>query len=192
MMLNGCGDSYQLTPLSKDDLILSYGDSLTYGTGTKNENAYPAILQRLTERRVINAGIPGEITADALKRLPRLIQQYKPALIILCHGGNDILRKVKSEKTKKNLQQMIDIAKLNSAEVLLIGVPEFGLFLSASPIYQALSDENKIPLDNDVLPEILGNNSLKSDHIHPNTKGYKLFAERIFTLLKSSGAIATD
>jgi len=189
--LFGCSDVNKLQPLAEDAVILSFGDSLTYGTGTKNDTAYPAILQRLTQRRVINAGIPGEITQQGLQRLPKLIKQYKPALIILCHGGNDILRKMNLVKTKSNLQQMISLARQNNAEVVLVAVPEFGLFLSASPIYQDLADDNKLPIEKNVLSEILADNALKSDHIHPNTEGYRLFAERIFNLLKSTGAITT-
>jgi acyl-CoA thioesterase-1 len=68
-------------------------------------------------------------------------------------------------------------------------VPEFGIFLNSSPIYQTLADDNKIPIENNILGEILGKNALKSDHIHPNTQGYQLFAEQIALLLERSGAI---
>ena len=87
---------------------------------------------------------------------------------------------------------MIKIAKQNNSQVVLIGVPEFGLFLKPSPIYQVLADENLIPIENDTLADILGNNSLKSDHIHPNTKGYQVFAENIALLLKQTGAISEN
>ncbi len=73
---------------------------------------------------------------------------------------------------------------------MLIGVPEFGLFLNTVPIYQALADENHVPIAKNILGDIIGNNSLKSDHIHPNTLGYQLLAENINVVLKQSGAIS--
>jgi len=72
---------------------------------------------------------------------------------------------------------------------MLIGVPEFGLFLHSSSIYQALADKNKVPIANDILSTILRKNRLKSDHIHPNATGYQLLAEYIALTLSQTGAL---
>jgi len=190
--LVGCSDTEKLQPLAANASILAFGDSLTYGTGTSRNKAYPAVLESLIQHKVINAGLPGEISEKGLSRLGNLIDQYQPDLIILCHGGNDILRKLDIKKTSDNIQQMINLAQQNNSQVVLIGVPEFGLFLDTSPIYQLLADENHIPIENNILGSILGNNSLKSDHIHPNSKGYQLLAEKIAFLLRQTGALAND
>lgn len=187
--LASCSDQTKLQVLDADATILAFGDSLTYGTGTSRDKAYPAVLERLINRRVINAGIPGEISKNGLTRLPGLIEKHHPDLIIICHGANDILRKLDLTQTRNNIQQMIDLARQNNSEVVLIGVPEFSLFLSTAPMYQALADKNQVPIANDILGDIIGNNSLKSDHIHPNTKGYQLLAQNISLLLKQSGAL---
>lgn len=190
--LSGCSDIEQMQPLKPNTNILAFGDSLTYGTGTSRDKAYPAQLAQLTGRNVINAGVPGEITNIGLIRLPGLIKRHNPELIILCHGANDILRKHDPDKISDNIQQMIDLANKNGSKVILIGVPEFSLILDSSPIYKNLAEKNQIPIENDVLGEIIGNNALKSDHIHPNAKGYRVLAEKIALLLKQSGAITTD
>ena len=187
--LASCSDDVKLTALASDSTILAFGDSLTYGTGTSKNNAYPAVLERLLDRRVINAGIPGEISSDGLLRLPGLIEKHRPDLIIICHGGNDILRKLDLSKTSNNIQQMIDLAKHNNSLVVLVGVPQFGLFLNTAPFYEELAKKNNIPISGDILGDIIGNNSLKSDHIHPNNKGYQLLAEDITLLLERYGAI---
>jgi lysophospholipase L1-like esterase len=184
-----CGDDARLPPLETDSTILAFGDSLTYGTGTSRNNAYPAVLEKLIDHRVINAGIPGEVSEKGLARLPGLIEKYHPGLIIICHGANDILRKLDREKTRNNIQQMITLARENDAEVVLIAVPEFSLFLTAAPMYQVLADKNQVPLASDILGDIIGNNSLKSDHVHPNARGYRRLAENIRSLLIDSGAI---
>lgn len=87
---------------------------------------------------------------------------------------------------------MIDLARKNNSQVVLIGVPEFGLFLESSPIYQALAKNNQLPLADDILADILAKASLKSDHIHPNAKGYQMLAKHIAMLLKQSGAFLND
>jgi acyl-CoA thioesterase-1 len=190
--LISCGDTVKLRPLDTNATILAFGDSLTYGTGSSRNNAYPAVLQRLTGRNIINAGKPGEISSKGLSRLPRLIEQYQPDLIIICHGANDILRRLDLNKTRNNIQQMIDIAQQSNSQVLLVGVPEFGLFLDTSPIYETLAAENNIPIETNTLSDILGDNSLKSDHVHPNSKGYQILAEKIALLLKQTGAIIAN
>ena len=128
-LLSSCSGP-QLEPLAAEASILAFGDSLTYGTGTSRDKAYPAVLESMIKHKVINAGIPGEISAKGLSRLPGLITQHRPALIIICHGGNDILRKMDLSKTKNNIQQMINLARQNEIQVILVGVPEFGLFLN--------------------------------------------------------------
>ena len=184
-----CSDSAKLQPLNADATILAFGDSLTYGTGTSRNKAFPAALELLINRKVINAGVPGEISKNGLARLPGLIEKFHPDIIIICHGANDILRKLDMTKTRNNIQQMIDLARQNNSGVVFVGVPEFGLFLNTAPMYQELADENQVPIANNILSDIIGNNSLKSDHVHTNTKGYQMLAENISLLLRDSGAI---
>ncbi|MDH5613269.1 MAG: arylesterase [Gammaproteobacteria bacterium] len=187
--LTACDSSPQLKPLTSDAVILAFGDSLTHGTGTDRPQAYPARLQEMLARTVINAGIPGEVSATGLARLGNLLKTHRPELLILCHGGNDILRHYNLKQTKENLQQMIDLAKASNTQVVLIGVPQFGIFLSSAPFYEELAHSNQLPLENNVLSDILGNNRLKSDQIHPNAEGYEIFAKSITALLQQSGAI---
>jgi acyl-CoA thioesterase-1 len=189
LLLISCDSGTPLKPLSKNAVILAFGDSLTYGTGARHEQAYPARLQALISRPVINAGIPGEVTQSGLRRLPGLLKQHRPELLILCHGGNDILRRYDLKQTRKNLQQMINLARENNTQVVMIGVPQFGIFLSAAPFYEELAETNQLPLENDVLSNILKKSALKSDQIHPNAAGYTVLAEHVHLLLKSSGAI---
>lgn len=184
-----CSESKKLNTLDSNARILAFGDSLTYGTGTSPDKSYPSVLQNIIKRKVINAGIPGEISKNGLVRLPQLIAQHQPDLIIIWHGANDILRKMDINRTQENIQQMIEIAANNEIQVILIGVPEFGIFLSPSPIYKVLADTNNLPIENNILSDILTKNAYKSDYIHPNSEGYQLIAERIAKLLKNSGAL---
>ncbi|MDT8281730.1 MAG: arylesterase [Gammaproteobacteria bacterium] len=192
LLIVACSDNTQLQALDINATVLAFGDSLTYGTGTSRDKAYPAILQTLIRRKVINVGIPGETSEQGLRRLPALLDAYHPDLIIICHGGNDILRKLDLSKTQKNIQQMIDLARHNNTEVILIAVPAFNLFLSKVAIYQSLANDNNIPIEDNSLAKILASNALKSDYIHPNSTGYQQLAEDISQLLKRYWAITND
>jgi lysophospholipase L1-like esterase len=190
LSMSACSDGPKMQPITADATILAFGDSLTYGTGTSRDKAYPAVLETLINRKVINAGVPGEMTREGLVRLPQLLSRHQPDLLILCHGGNDILRKLDMAKAKNNIQQMIDLAREQQVQVILIGVPEFGLFLDPAPIYQEIADENNLPILPDALSDILSSAQLKSDHIHPNSKGYQQLAESISEMLVQSKAVA--
>lgn len=189
--LVGCGqpDDILLKPLKQDAVILAFGDSLTFGTGAQPEQSYPSVLAELTGRQVINAGIPGELSGAGKVRLSQLLQETKPDLVILCHGGNDLLRKQSRQQLQTNLQEMVDEITNSGAQVLLIAVPAFGINLAPAPLYLELAQTNNIPVQPTILSELLIDNSLKADQVHPNALGYQQFAQSIHRLLIDSGAI---
>ncbi len=189
-LLSACADPVPpVARLAPDDVILAFGDSLTRGTGAEPEESYPAQLSQLIGRKVINAGQPGELSAEGLKRLPAVLDRHQPALLILCHGGNDLLRRRSSERAAENLRQMIAEAQGRGIPVILIGVPAPGLWLSAAEHYAEIAEELGIPYQGEILPEILDENDLKSDMIHPNGTGYRMMAEAIAELLRQAGAV---
>ena len=191
LLLTACQEQTPaLPPISEGGAILAFGDSLTYGTGVKGPAAYPTILEQLTGHEVINEGVPGEVSSAGLKRLPKLLDQYQPELLILVHGGNDLLRKVPQDKTRANLTAMIELAKQRSISVIMLGVPEPTLLLlSSADFYQAVADATQTPIDTSALPNILAESDLKSDSFHPNGLGYRKMAEALQALLKRSGAL---
>jgi acyl-CoA thioesterase I len=184
-----CGERPRLAPLPSDAVVLAFGDSLTYGTGVAEEASYPAQLERLIGRRVVRAGVPGEVTAQALKRLPELLDEHSPRLVLLCIGGNDFLRRLDSAQAESNVRAMVALARERGIEVLLIGTPQPGLSVSTPAFFAAIAEEFRLPYEADVIAEVLADNRLKSDLIHPNARGYRLIAERLAERLKQSGAI---
>ncbi len=189
-LLTGCADPVPpVARLAPDDVVVAFGDSLTRGTGANPEDSYPIQLSQLIDRKVVNAGQPGELSAEGLKRLPSVLDRHQPALLILCHGGNDLLRRRSSERAAENLRQMIAEAQGRGIPVVLIGVPAPGLWLSAAEHYAEIAEEMGIPYQGDILPEILDENALKSDMVHPNGTGYRMMAEAIAELLRQAGAV---
>jgi len=188
-LLTGCTQSAKLQPLPGDGVLLAFGDSLTYGTGAAENESYPAVLGQLSGHRILNYGIPGEISADGLARLPGVLDREKPALLILCHGANDLLRRMDQLQAAENLRAMVRLARARGIAVVLIAVPDFNLSLSPPKFYSEVAAEFNIPIEARALPQILGNGSLKSDYVHPNAAGYRQLAEAVASLLKKSGAI---
>ena len=188
-VITACDNTPRLSSLGDEAVILAFGDSLTAGTGATPDQSYPSQLQSIIARDVINAGVPGELSSSGLRRLPALLARHQPDLVIICHGGNDILRRRSHSKTRSNLQQMIDLSHDSGAEVVLIGVPEFGVFLSSAAFYTELAEDNNLPIENSVLGDVLGRTALKSDQIHPNSAGYRIIAENLAVLLQKSEAI---
>ena len=185
-----CGDdSPKISKLSSDAVILAFGDSLTHGNGAKESESYPAVLQSLSGHKVINAGISGEESAQGLKRLPGELEKYKPQLLILCHGGNDMMRKKDMAKLESNIRQMIQLVKDKNIPVVMLGVPRPGLFLSSYEMYKKIADSTDIIFIEDLIPDVLGNKSLKSDTVHPNKEGYRIMAENIYSVLQEFGAL---
>ena len=130
--LVACSSSQpSLSPLAKDAVILAYGDSLTFGTGANSDTeSYPAVLAQLTQRRVVNAGIPGEVSSEGLERLTSMLEQHQPDLVVLCHWGNDLIRRLDKRQLQNNLNQMIELIKQHNAQVVMIAVPTIGLGLT--------------------------------------------------------------
>jgi len=188
-LLMACSSDARSSRLAGDAVILAFGDSLTFGTGALPAESYPAVLENLVDRRVVNSGIPGEVTADGLARLPEVLEKEKPALMILCHGGNDLLRRLDQRQTARNLREMIRLAQKRGVSVVVIAVPSLGLSLSPPSLYRETATELKIPIEEKILATVLSDGSLKADYIHPNAAGYRKLAESIAALLTKSGAL---
>lgn len=191
ILLIACEDQSPLVPrLSDQAVVLAFGDSLTYGTGAANKHDYPSILSRLIQREVINEGVPGEISQEGVARLSGLLDEYHPDLLVLIHGGNDMLKKIPAENTAANLSLMIDEANARGIAVIMLGVPKPNLFsLASAQIYEDIAGIKKVPVDLEALPRILSDVKLKSDLIHPNQQGYEQLAKDIEQLLVKSGAL---
>jgi lysophospholipase L1-like esterase len=186
----GCGEKVpQLPRLAPSDAIVAFGDSLTFGTGAAEAESYPAVLGSLLGRPVVRAGVPGEVTAQGLARLPAVIEEHQPRLVIVCLGGNDMLRQVKEAEIRSNLRTIIRTLKERGIGVVLIGVPRPALITAAATFYAEIAAEFGIPYEGKVVTSVLYAPDMKADPIHPNAKGYRRMAEAIAELLKKAGAL---
>lgn len=173
--------------------VLALGDSLTSGVGATGDTAYPAVLQALTGWQVVNGGVSGDTAAQALSRLPGLLQEHQPRLVIVSIGGNDFLRQMSAAGAKDTIREIIRTARAGGAQVLLVGVPQVSLLaagtgrLSDHPLYAELAEELKLPLHAEGWADVLSNPDLRADTVHANAQGYRQFAERLVQTLRQVG-----
>lgn len=188
--LAGCGEAApRLARLAPGDVVLAFGDSLTHGTGATPETSYPAVLAQLIGREVVRAGVPGEVTAQGLARLPAVLDEVNPRLVLLCLGGNDMLRRQGNGETAENLRAMVRLIRERGIDVVLIAVPEPKLLGDPPPFYGAIAEEFGVPLEGEVVKDVLYDARLKADPIHPNAQGYREMAQALARLLEDAGAI---
>lgn len=189
--LTACSKTAPHAALPAGSTILALGDSLTAGYGADAEAAYPAVLAGLTGWQIINGGVSGNTSAQALARLPALMRR-QPQLVLVSIGGNDFLRKVPEADTRSNIRQIVQQIKAAGVPAVLVAVPYFttgALFgrLSEHPMYEELAAELNVPLLKGAWAEVLGDKKLKSDQIHANAQGYRVFAEKMWAFLKQQG-----
>jgi len=173
--------------------VLALGDSLTFGTGAAVESAYPARLAELTGWKVVNAGVPGNTSAQARARLPRLLAEHKPKLVLLSIGGNDFLRQAPEADTRSNIAAMLDEVRAADIPVVLIAMPRPALMaallrsLDDHPLYEALASERKVARFAAGWAKVLSEPDLKADQIHANAAGYERFARELHGFLRETG-----
>ena len=189
--LTACSKTAPHAALPEGSTILALGDSLTAGYGADAEAAYPAVLASLTGWQIINGGVSGNTSAQALARLPALMRR-QPQLVLVSIGGNDFLRKVPEADTRSNIRQIVQQIKAAGVPAVLVAVPYFttgALFgrLSEHPMYEELAAELNVPIFKGAWAEVLGDKKLKSDQIHANAQGYRVFAEKMWAFLKQQG-----
>ncbi len=186
-ILVGC-DSPKLDPLSSNDVVLAFGDSLTVGVGTSEENTYPRVLAELSGVNVISSGVSGETTSEGLARLPEVLEEHTPDLLVLLEGGNDILQNKDHGLAEQNLDRMIQMALDQGIQVVLIGVPEKSLFSKSAPFYAELAEKYDLVFDASLIGNLMRSPSKKSDSVHFNKEGYAEMAKGIYDLLSNNGA----
>lgn len=189
LMMSACKTEPKQAPLPPEARVLAFGDSLTYGAGVLPEEAYPAQLQALIQRQVVNGGVSGELSGDGLRRLPIWLDEYEPKMLILCHGANDLLRSLSEQKAAENVRAMVKMARDRGIDVVLIAVPKFGLMRAPPTFYEDIAREFDIPIERYVLNDIVRNSALRSDSVHPNAEGYRLIAQALVKRLQVSGAL---
>jgi acyl-CoA thioesterase I len=138
--------------LAETPTIVAFGDSLTYGTGSKWGGGFVKLLEEQIGLPIENLGVPGNTSADGVARIDEVLAR-KPTITLVLFGGNDVRKGVSPVETAKNLALIDAALKQAGSKVILIKL--------------------------DVLTGVWGHPEFMSDNLHPNDKGYAIIAERI-------------
>lgn len=160
--------------------IICFGDSITFGYGAGPKEDYPTELERLLNEPVINAGVDGDTTYQALERLERDVLCKNPKLVIVEFCGNDFIKKITQDETVKNLKEIVRRIQETGAMVALVDISSGMFFQDYRWAFKRIASDNKAIFVPEILSKIITNPSMKSDFFHPNVGGYKLVAERIY------------
>ncbi len=197
LVLSACGKRAAKVPaLAAGSTVLALGDSLTAGVGAAPDTAYPAVLQALTGWQVVNGGVSGDTTAQALARLPDLLLQHAPVLVIVSIGGNDFLRQQSAAAAKDRVGEICRSVQAAGAQVLLVAVPQVSLLAAGTgrlqdhPLYAELAQELKLPLHAQGWAGVLSQPELRADSVHANAQGYRVFTEGLLGTLRQVGWLA--
>jgi acyl-CoA hydrolase len=190
-LVSACSDRPPHVALPASAKVLALGDSLTYGTGAGDAASYPAVLATTTGWDVVNAGVPGETAAQGCARLPALLDEHHPQLVLVLLGGNDFLRRLPVAGVRDALANCVASARDAGTRVVLLPVPRLGVGgLANATVYAEASRELGVPLVDNGLADLLGSAAMRADAVHPNAAGYRAMASRIADGLREQGFLA--
>ncbi|RTR07160.1 arylesterase [Halomonas nitroreducens] len=172
-------------------VLLVMGDSLSAAYGIERQAGWVQLLAaRLEgEARVVNASISGETTRGGATRLPALLRQHAPEIVLLELGGNDGLRGLPPAQMRANLAAMIEASRAAGAEVLLLGIdipPNYGpAYREAfTGVYRGLADRYGVPLVPFLLQGVaLEQELMQADGIHPTAEAQPVMLDNVWPAL---------
>lgn len=198
MALGGCSRrdaSLADCRLPADATVLAIGDSLTRGHGAGGAG-YPEQLQALlrdapgrSQVRIVNLGVDGERSAALLARLDAALAEHRPAVVLVTIGGNDFLRRVNADDTRRHLHAIVERVREDGAFAIVFAIPQpslgaaFGL-PDEHPLFGELARERGVHVIDEVVADVLARDGLRSDRIHPNRDGYARMAQAAFDALQ--------
>ncbi|WP_227610961.1 MULTISPECIES: arylesterase [unclassified Acinetobacter] len=188
-----------LTPFAVSaKTILIVGDSLSAGYGINPEQGWVQLLQKRLDQqypkqhKVVNASVSGETTSGALARMPKLLQSYKPDVVVIELGGNDALRGQPPQMIQKNLGKLVQQSQQAKAKVVLFGMkipPNYGTAYSQAfeNNYKVVSQQYKVKLLPFFMQGIAGHkNLMQNDQIHPNAKAQTILLDNAYPYIKGA------
>lgn len=198
-LVGACGGNSSISPSTANPpavtpLVVALGDSLTAGPGLKAEEAYPALLQERIRsagypHRVVNAGVSGDTTTDALRRLDAALVPDTSVLIVAV-GANDGLRNVPVATIRRNLSEIIERAQARNVKVLLCGmetppVNGWQYTVDFHKIFPDTAAKHNVPLMPFLLLGVAGDPDYNlGDRVHPNAAGMRVIANTMWPYLE--------
>ncbi|WP_315807550.1 arylesterase [Pseudomonas sp. C9-3] len=194
-LMGGCLALLLITQQAAAQTLLVVGDSISAGLGLDTSLGWVSLLdKRLKEQgfdyQVVNASISGDTTAGGLARLPALLSEQKPKLVVIELGGNDGLRGMAPAQLQQNLASMVDQSRQAGAKVILLGMrlpPNYGQRYTDAfaKVFDSVASEQKVPLVPFFLEGVGGvQDMMQADGIHPAVAAQPKLLDNVWPTLK--------
>jgi acyl-CoA thioesterase I len=192
--LAGCGQKSpeaRLTPLPEDAVILIYASGIAEEGDIFRSALVDEIVASVMKRTVVNRGRGGEFSDKTLERLPGVLEETKPQLMILGCGAMDLWKKTDRSKLKANLSAMIELARTNQTQVVMLAMPDLNRFSpKPDPIFEEVAREKNVPVETQIIRSVLSDSSTRTFRYLPNDDGIQKMAEAIRDLCVQRGALS--
>lgn len=184
------------TPVPRGAVVLVLGDSITAAHGLPREASWVSHLAGPTGWRTINGGVSGDTVQQGRDRLGALLEEHRPAAVIVELGGNDMLRRHPVADIRAGLAATVADIRQAGARPILMAIPApsvagaaFGNLADAG-FYADVAKNNKLPLIDEAVAEVLSKSALKLDQLHPNAEGHRVLADKVAAKLRKLGLSA--
>lgn len=167
---------------SQGKKIIAFGDSLIAGYGASSGNDFVSLLEDEIGESIVNLGVPGEITLHGLSRID-IVTKHHPKVVMVLLGGNDYIRGIPIETTFKTLDEIVQKIQKAGAVVVLLGIQGGILTDPYEKRFRELAKKRETLYVPNVLEGIIGKTEYMSDEVHPNDKGYRIIADKIYPVL---------
>lgn len=185
-VLVGANSCFSTQAPNRSDVptIVAFGDSITLGEEVGASENYPAQLSRRLGIPIINAGVWGEMSDEGLERFRKDVLSSPFDVLILLHGGNDMLAGRPAELVKSNLKEIVREAQRHHAEVIVVGVPQLQKGGAIIPeLYVRLAEETGSLFEKEILLKLFSDPQYRVESIHLNAQGYELLARTLEPLV---------
>jgi lysophospholipase L1-like esterase len=163
-----------------NDTIVCFGDSITRGAGVGRDQSFCAYLSEKIGQPIINAGVSGDTTYDALARIETAVLRHDPKLVIIEFGANDFLRRIPQEETFANMDAIVKQVQAEGAMAVMLSVKVGLMSDDYYHGYKKIAKEREALVVPNILKGILFDPGLKVDSLHPNAEGHRIIAERVY------------
>lgn len=192
---SGCGKKApeaRLKPIPKDAVVLVYaagvgGDEVDIFRSAPMEET----LAKEMKCKVVCMGQPGEYAESALKRLPEVLKDCDPDLMVLGYGAMDLWKMTDRAKLKANLCAMIDLAREQETQVVMLALPDINkLRVKIDPVFEEVAREKSVPIEAEVVRTVLKTPSERVFRYIVNDKGLETIAKAVRALCVRSGGLS--
>lgn len=159
--------------------IVFFGDSITAGVGANPGEDFPTLIGNELGVEIINAGVSGDTTGDALSRIDQDVIAKKPSVVVVELGGNDFLQKVDFEVTWGNFEKIMQRLSETGAKTVIVSVRTSPFSDKYIDLQQDLAKRHDVVYVDNILKNIISDKSLMADEIQPNAAGYQKIAKRL-------------